>query len=153
MSPHDHAAHASPHGEPAAADPSALTRSGSQKRQRHRCVAVWLTEAEHAEAEGRARSAGLSLSSYGRAALLGDAGPRARRTPPVHAQLLGHAIAALNRAGNVANQIAHRLNAAQSLGGREAVAALQEIRDAARAIRDAVGRKDRANDNQGQQAQ
>jgi hypothetical protein len=84
--------------------------------------------------------------------MLGTPGPRAKRTPTVHAQLLGHAIAQLNRAGNVANQIAHRLNAAQTVGAREAELALAEIREAARAIRSAVGRKDRADDYQGEQA-
>ena len=62
-----------------------------------------------------------------------------------------HAIAALNKAGNVANQIAHRLNAAQAVGGKETVAALAEIREAARAIREAVGRRER-DDHQGKSA-
>jgi hypothetical protein len=65
--------------------------------------------------------------------------------------LLGHAIAALNRAGNVANQTAHRLNAAQAVGASETRAALAEIQEAARAIREAVGRKDR-DDHQREQA-
>jgi hypothetical protein len=97
--------------------------------------------------------AGFRVRSYGRAVLLGAPGPRAKRTPTLHAQLFGDGIVALNRAGNVANQIAQRLNAggAITLAG-ECAATLAEIRDAARAIRDAVGRKDR-DDNQGEPAQ
>ncbi len=125
-------------------------RSGSQNRQRLKSLQIALTPDEHAEVKAMATASGLSPSSYGRAALLGTPGPRARRAPTVHAQLLGHAIAALNRAGNVANQIAHRLNAAQAVGASETRVALNEIRDAARAIREAVGRKDR-DDHQGQQ--
>jgi hypothetical protein len=51
-------------------------RSGSQKRQRSRCVGVWLTDEEYADAETRARRVGLSLSSYGRLGMIGTPGPR-----------------------------------------------------------------------------
>lgn len=128
---------------------SGHTRSGSQKRQRDRAWRIALDEGEEAAALERASVAGLSKSAYGRFALLGTPGPRARRRPNVHAQLLGHAIAALNRAGNVANQIAHRLNAAQSVGAGETNAALAEIREAARAIREAAGYQER-HDHQGE---
>ena len=138
-----------PFHEPGAPAPK---NSGSQKRQRCKSLQIALTPGEYAEVMARAAACGLSPSSYGRAALLGAPGPRARRMPTVHAQLLGHAIAALNRIGNLLNQIAHRLNA----GGALSLAAqfettLVEIREAARAIRDAVGRKDR-DDYQGKQA-
>ena len=138
MTPYDHA------------PPPKNWRSGSQKRQGDKQWKIALTPDEYAQAKAKATASGLSPSSYGRAALLGTSGPRARRTPTVHAQLLGHAIAALNSAGNVANQIAHRLNAAQAVGGRESLAALAEIRAAARAIREAVGRKESDDDHQGQ---
>jgi hypothetical protein len=111
-----------------------------------------LTEDEEAIAIERAANSGLSRSSYGRAVLLGTPGPRAKRTPTLHAQLFGHGIAELNRAGNVVNQIAHHLNAGGSIGlGRECAATLAEIREAARTIREAVGRKER-DDHQGEQA-
>jgi hypothetical protein len=125
------------------------SRSGSQKRQRGRAWRIALDAGEEAAALERASMAGLSKSAYGRFALLGTPGPRARRRPSIDAQLLGHAIAALNRAGNVANQIAHRLNAAQSVGAGETNAALAEIREAARAIREAAGYKDH-HDHQGE---
>jgi hypothetical protein len=155
MTPHGSAQPVSPHnggpGGTAAHPHPPGSRSGSQNRQRKKFWVIALTEEEEAIAMERQVGAGLSRSSYGRAALLGTPGPRARRAPTVHAQLLGHAIAALNRAGNVANQIAHRLNAAQTVGGSETRVALAEISDAARAIREAVGRKDR-DDHQREQA-
>jgi len=155
MTPHGSAQPGSPHGgkpgSTAGHPPPLGKRSGSQNRQRTESLQIALTPDELAEVKARATASGLSPSSYGRAALLGTPGPRARRAPTVHAQLLGHAIAALNRAGNVANQIAHRLNAAQAVGGSETRAALTEIRDSARAIREAVGRKDR-DDHQREQA-
>ncbi len=153
MTPYDHPLPVSPQGgEPgSSAAPPLHKRSGSQKRQREDAAKIAMTQAEKQEAMRKASACGLTLSSYGRAAMLGAAGPRARRSPTVHAQLLGHAIAQLNRAGNVANQIAHRLNAAQAVGSGESLAAIAEIREAARAIREAVGRKDR-DDSQGEQA-
>lgn len=155
MTPYDHALPVSPSGgEPgsaAAARPSS-GRSGSQKRQRSKPLQIAMTPDERAKVEAMATAAGFTLSSYGRAVLLGTPGPRARRAPTVNAQLFGHGIAALNRAGNVLNQFAHRLNAggAVSLGG-ECVTALTEILEAARTIREAVGRKER-DDHQGEQA-
>ena len=52
---------------------------------------VHLTEAENAQLEARARACGLSVSSYLRAAALGDAGPRARRAPTVQAEVIARA--------------------------------------------------------------
>lgn len=155
MTPYDHAAPASPQGEPASADLSAFKRSGSQKRQRSRCVAVWLTEAEYAATEARAGEAGLSLSSFGRALFLGSPGPRARRRPTVHARALALATAALNQIGNNFNQIAHALNAggAFSLAGPYS-AALADVRHTLHVIREAAaGRADDCHDNQGQPPQ
>jgi hypothetical protein len=150
MTPYDNAPSGpTPVSEPASPAPHpAYKRSGSQKRQRSRCVGVWLTDEEYADAETRARRVGLSLSSYGRLGMIGTPGPRAQRTPHIHAELLTRAIAALNKIGSLLNQIAHVLNAggAISLAG-DCAATLSEIREAARAIREAVGRKDR-DDNQ-----
>jgi hypothetical protein len=158
MTPHDHAPPVSPSdGEPGSAAPARPQmnsgRSGSQNRQRMKSLQVALTPDELAEVKAMATASGLSPSSYGRAVLLGTPGPRAKRAPTVHAQLFGHGIAALNRAGNVVNQFAHRLNAGGAVMlGRECTAALTEILEAARTIREAVGRRDR-DDHQGEQAQ
>ena len=86
-------------------------RSGSQKRQRGKgAVLVSLLPAERALAEEKAGAAGLSLSAYGRACMLGDAGPRARRRLSVDRAALAHAVAEFNRAGGNLNQIARALN-------------------------------------------
>jgi len=128
--------------EKAAGSGKKKSKSGSQKRQRNRLFNVGMTEAEYAEAETRARAAGLSKAAYGRACILGNKGPRAKRAPPLNRVALGEAIAALNRVGNNLNQIAHHLNA----GGhpdRAAIAQSNDKLDAClSAISKALGRKE-----------
>ncbi len=86
----------------------------------------------------------MSLASFLRACGLGTPGPRAKRSPPVNAEALGRATAALNKVGSNLNQIAHTLNAGgAALTAQECFAALAETRAAAAAIRQIVGRKDR----------
>lgn len=117
-------------------------RSGSQKRQREKSVKIALTPAELAEVLRRVAPSGLTPSSYGRALLLGTPGPRARRAPPVNAEALARATAALNKAGSNLNQIARALNSSgATLTARECEKALTEARAAAAAIREIAGRK------------
>ncbi len=118
-------------------------RSGSENRKRARgAVLVRLLEEERLAVEERARDVGLSLASYLRASGLGTPGPRARRTPPVNAEALGRATAALNKVGSNLNQIAHVLNAGgTSVTSNECFAAIAEARAAAAAIREIVGRR------------
>ena len=146
MTPYDHAPPASPPGgEPGspAAYPS-YKRSGSQKRQRIKQWKIALTEEEESRALESAQRVGLSRSSYGRAALLGTPGPRAQRTPHLHAEVIARATGAINKLGNNFNQIAHVLNAGGALGmAQQYLSMLAEIRLTLRAIREAVGRKDR----------
>ena len=118
-------------------------RSGSQKRQRVKSLQIALTPEEFTVACERAAAAGLSPSSYGRTLLLGAPGPRARRSPPLNAELLAHAVAQLNKAGSNLNQIARILNSGQAVGSREAVDALKDTRAAVVQILDIVGRRDR----------
>ena len=127
------------------AQPPSFGRSGSEKRKRGKgAILVRLLPDERAAVEARAREVGLSLASFGRAAMLGTPGPRARRSPPVNAEALGRATAALNKVGSNLNQVAHRLNAGDpTLTDQECFAALAEARAAAAAIREIVGRKDR----------
>lgn len=112
-------------------------RSGSQNRQRAKSVLVPLLDAERAAVEERAATAGLSLGAFGRACMLGDAGPRARKRPPVDRDLLARTNADLNRVGSNLNQIAHALNAGGSVilseiaaTSRELLATLSDIRRA-----------------------
>jgi methionine synthase I (cobalamin-dependent) len=117
-------------------------RSGSQNRQRDKSVKIALTSAELAEVLRRVAPSGLSPSSYGRAVLLGTPGPRARRAPPVNAEALARATAALNKAGSNLNQIARALNAGgATVTAQECAKALTEARAAAAAIREIAGRK------------
>ena len=121
--------------------------SGSQKRQRQKSLQIALDDAERAEIVDKAQACALSLSSYGRAVLLGSPGPRAQRAPHVNAVALGEATAALNKVGNNLNQIAHAFNAAL-LAGRPVVAdqcaaAIAQTLTALDRILEIVGRRDR----------
>jgi len=124
--------------------PDAARRSGSQRRVRARKIPVACDETEFLQIDDRARAVGLSRPSFLRACALGTPGPRAQRTPPINAEALGRATAALNRVGSNLNQIAHRLNAGGSIGmAQDYRSTLAVVRDAAAAIREIVGRKDR----------
>jgi hypothetical protein len=119
-------------------------RSGSQKRQRNRKTDIRWDDEEYSALTEKAQGTGLSRNAYVRAAVLGTPGPRARRSPPVNAEALGRATAALNKVGSNLNQVAHRLNAGDpTLTEQECFAALAEARAAAAAIREIVGRRDR----------
>jgi hypothetical protein len=117
--------------------------SGSDKRQRAHVVGVRLLPAEHARLQAKAAEAGLRVGSFLRACALGDAGPRARRSPTVNASLLASAMARLNQAGNNLNQIAHALNAARTVDARETAKALSELRAVLAQIKAAIGRTER----------
>lgn len=126
--------------------PPQRTRSGSEKRQRGKgAVLVRLLPEERSAVEEKAREVGLSLASFLRVSGLGTPGPRAKRRPPVNAEALGRATAALNKVGSNLNQIAHILNAGgTTVTTQQCFAALAETRAAAAAIREIVGRKDRS---------
>jgi hypothetical protein len=155
LTPNDNTRPTSPPGSEEGAGgaaPLPPKRSGSQKRQRNKFWIIALTPEEEASALESAQRVGLSRSSYGRAALLGTPGPRAQRTPPVNAEVLARATAALNKLGSNVNTIARALNAGGAFGmGHEHVALLAEIRVVLRDIREAVGRRDR-DDSQRKQA-
>lgn len=110
---------------------------GSQKRQRLKSVRAAVTPAEYSAIQDCARRAGLSTGAYLRLLALGDSGPRAKRAPPVNRELLGEALASLNRVGNNLNQIAKHLNscghpdrAAMADSRAELVAILELLLDA-----------------------
>jgi len=113
---------------------------GSQKRQRVKVCNVGMTEGEFTEAQSRAGKAGLSMAAYGRACILGDKGPRARRSPSVNRALLAEAIAALNRAGNNLNQIAHHMNAGGHPDRVKVGETLEGVGGCLQHILDALGR-------------
>src|ERR1700677_4070972 len=118
-------------------------RSGSQNRARLNRIPVVCDDEEFVAIDDRARAVGLSRPSFLRACGLGTPGPRARRSPPVNAEELGRATAALNKVGSNLNQIAHVLNAGgTTVTTHECFAALAEVRAAAAAIREIVGLKE-----------
>jgi hypothetical protein len=120
----------------------AVRRSGSQKRQRTRNISVPVDVAEFIIIDDRARAAGMSRGSFGRAAMMGSAGPRAQRAPTVNAEALAFATAALNKAGSNLNQVARALNSAgATITAKEYLAVLVDVRAAVTRILEIVGRK------------
>ncbi|HVZ10140.1 MobC family plasmid mobilization relaxosome protein [Rhodopila sp.] len=85
-------------------------RRKSEKRQRTAQLFVRLTPEEKAAFLDRADKAGMASAAFARAALAGDAGPRAQRRAPVNAQMLRQVLGHLGRVGNNLNQIARHLN-------------------------------------------
>ena len=123
----------------------------SEARQRAARVTVRFLPDEHAELEARAAAAGLSPSAFLRACALGDAGPRARRSPTVERSLAAQAIAELNKAGSNLNQIARAVNMEQWPGISSVTAAADAVKQAAIQILQAFGYK--THDSQGKPTQ
>jgi len=113
----------------------------SEARQRAARVTVRFLPEEHIELEARAAAAGLSPSAYLRACALGDAGPRARRSPTVERSLAAQAIAELNKAGSNLNQIARAVNMEQWPGTSSVTAAADAVKRAATQILQSFGYK------------
>ena len=109
------------------ASPRPKTKSGSQTRQRTAAALIALTPEERAEVERKAANAGLSLSSFGRACMLGDAGIRARRKPTIEAATLAQTHGELRRVGNNLNQIAKALNSGHRVLVPEVQKAAEDI--------------------------
>ena len=123
----------------------------SENRQRGKIVPTRFLPDEHAELEARAAAAGLSPSAYLRSCALGDAGPRARRSPTLDRELAARAIAELNKAGSNLNQIARAVNMEQWPGTSSMTAAADAVRQAAKMILQAFGYK--THDRQGEPSQ
>ena len=123
----------------------------SENRQRGKIVPTRFLPEEHAELEARAAAAVLSPSAYLRACALGDAGPRARRSPTVERSLAAQAIAELNKAGSNLNQIARAVNMEQWPGTSSVTAAADAVKQAAIQILQSFGYK--THDSQGQPPQ
>ena len=123
----------------------------SETRKRSKIVPTRFLPDEHAELEARASAAGLSPSAYLRACALGDAGPRARRSPTVERSLAAQAIAELNKAGSNLNQIARAVNMEQWPGTSSVTAAADAVKQAAIQILQSFGYK--THDSQGKPPQ
>lgn len=87
----------------------------SEQRQRQKQIKIRCTADEFNAVSAKAAQSGLSTAAYARAAMLGDAGPRAKASLPVDALLTRKVLALHGKYGSNMNQIAHQLNAE---GGR-----------------------------------
>lgn len=120
--------------------------AGTEKRQRTRLKAVRFTPDELAALEGAAERAGMSVGAYMRSVLLAAPVPRQSRRPPVEkralAQLLGH----IGKLGSNVNQIAHYGNLGRLIEDRHLAEASADIAEMRRAVMDALGRGDEAED-------
>ena len=118
--------------------------SGSEKRRRTHNVPTRFEEDEYSVLLEKAQTAGLSRGAYIRALVIGSPGPRAQRTPPVNAEVLARATAALNKVGSNLNQIAHVLNASGATStAHEFLSTLALVREAATQMLELGGRKKR----------
>lgn len=93
--------------------PGALTAAKEKKPRRRRTHVkrCRFDDAELAEFEARARASGLSEGAYNRQCTIGDAGPRAKRSPPTFdGKLVARLNAELNHIGSNLNQVTRGLN-------------------------------------------
>ena len=113
--------------------------SGSQKRQRGQSVKVALTEAERAKIAADAQAAGLSLSGYARAVLLGADTPRTKRAAALPEQQdLARLLAQLGKVGGNLNQLTKLGNQGQLVPPSALDACLADVRAAAEQVRQAL---------------
>lgn len=135
--------------QPVRPEPTGTSRRKSETRQRTETLFARVTPEEKAAILARADRAGMPSAAFIRAAVLGDAGPRARRRRPVEHTTLVQLLAAINRVGNNLNQLARNSNLGLDIDVPELRDALQQYRAVIDAIYDSLGMEP-ARDNQGQ---
>lgn len=99
-------------------------RPKSENRQRTDRLFVRLTPEEKSIFLDRADKAGLTSAAFLRAAVIGNAGPRAQKKVPADAQALREVLGHLGKIGSNLNQIARYLHT-----GGSAEVVLTDIRD------------------------
>jgi hypothetical protein len=117
----------------------AVSRSGSETRQRGLMVSIRVTAAELAELEGGAERAGLTVASYIRGRLLTAPETRARRRPTIERELAAQAVALMGRCSGSLHQIAKRLNFGDVEYADQVPAALAELKKAVAVVLSAAG--------------
>lgn len=115
-------------------------RSGSEKRRRAGIIGFRATLSERAELEAAAERAGLSLSSYVRAATLKAPKMRATRRPSIEVQTITRLQGAMNKVGSNVHQLLRRVNFGETPEAREYREALTGYREVIAAILAALGR-------------
>lgn len=111
----------------------------SETRQRDKQVKLRCTADEFNAIVAKADRAGLSTAAYARAAMLGDAGPRARRRRPADQAALLQILGQIGRIGGNVNQIAKHLNKRDQLRIPELRKALKAYLGIRAAIYEALG--------------
>ena len=104
----------------------------SEKRQREKQIKLRCTAEEFAAVTAKASASGMSNAAYARAAMLGDAGPRAQRRLPMDADKFRRVEALHAKYGTNLNQIAKNGNSGHPVDLPELRLALKqwgEIRD------------------------
>jgi hypothetical protein len=114
-------------------------RKKSETRQRQKQFKIRCTLDEFNTIAAKANQAGFTPPAYIRAAVLGDAGPRAQRRLPADAQALRQILGHLGRVGNNINQIAYQLNTGGPADLPELRLALKEYTGIRNAIYKALG--------------
>jgi hypothetical protein len=108
------------------------TTQKSEKRQREKQIKLRCTAEEFAAVTAKASASGMSNAAYARAAMLGDAGPRAQRRLPMDADKFRRVEALHAKYGTNLNQIAKNGNSGHPVDLPELRLALKqwgEIRD------------------------
>jgi hypothetical protein len=123
------------------------TGAHSEKRERVKRKTIRFLDDEYATIQAKAAGASLSFGAYLRACALGDAGPRAQRTPSLDRELAAQGIAELNKAGSNLNQIARAVNMGNWPGSQHVTEACDAVKGAALQILRAYGYK--THDRQG----
>ncbi|MGO9986809.1 MAG: plasmid mobilization protein [Rhodomicrobium sp.] len=116
-------------------------RSGSETRQRTVIVQIRFTPEERTLLDEAASRAGLTISSYARARLIGRSLPRSVARPSIDRELMARLIGQLGKIGSNLNQIARAANM-NIASMRDLDAALREAAEFRAAIRPFLGEKD-----------
>ena len=89
----------------------------SKKRRRNKKLVTRVDDAELAAAVQRAKSAGLAMAAYVRAAVCGSAGENFQRRPEPGRELLIHSLADLGRLNQRADRLVRLAQAGQADAG------------------------------------
>jgi len=115
--------------------------SGSEKRIRRRMLSARFDADEYAVIESAAERAGLTVSSYARATLLGAPTPRQVRRPTAERRELARLLGELGKIGSNLNQLAKAMNTGILVYDNEIDAALGGLGQVRDAILRALGRE------------
>lgn len=117
------------------------TKPRSETRKRTKGAFVRFDDNEWIKLQSQAERSGLSVAAYLRVCALGDAGPRARRSPTINRVLAANAVAELNKVGSNLNQIARAMNRQDWSEIAALPAAVDAVKLAARQVLRAFGYK------------